>query len=99
MHAINDWRIWVDTAHQPPFDLMNGETCLTFGLAWDWLYNDLTPEERRQFRERRGATRLECLLTVCKDRPAGILFYCPPQLEPVLQWWRASSRDGPRRRP
>ena len=35
MHAINDWRIWVDTAHQPPFDLMNGEICLTFGLAWD----------------------------------------------------------------
>jgi hypothetical protein len=38
MHAINDWRIRVDTAHQPPFDLMTGETCLTFGLAWDWLY-------------------------------------------------------------
>jgi Heparinase II/III-like protein/Domain of unknown function (DUF4962) len=57
MHAINDWRIWVDTAHQPPFDLMNGEICLTFGLAWDWLYQDLTPEERRQLREgveRRG---------------------------------------------
>jgi len=57
MRAINDWRIWVDTAHQPPFDLMNGETCLTFGLAYDWLYNDLTSEERRQLREgveRRG---------------------------------------------
>src|SRR5207244_13533240 len=33
MHAINDWRIWVDTAHQPPFDLMTGETCLTCGFA------------------------------------------------------------------
>ncbi len=57
MHAINDWRIWVDTAHQPPFDLMNGETCLTFGLAWDWLYNDLTSDERQKLREgveRRG---------------------------------------------
>ncbi len=57
MHAINDWRIWVDTAHQPPFDLMNGETCLTFGLAWDWLYNDLTPDERKKLQEgveRRG---------------------------------------------
>src|SRR5438132_8456510 len=50
MHAINDWRIWVDTAHQPPFDLMTGETCLTFGLAWDLLYSDLTPEERGQLR-------------------------------------------------
>lgn len=57
MHAINDWRIWVDTAHQPPFDLMNGEICLTFGLAWDWLYHDLTLAERLQLREgveRRG---------------------------------------------
>lgn len=50
-HAINDWRIWVDTAHQPPFDLMSGEICLTFGLAWDWLYNDLTPAERQKLRE------------------------------------------------
>ena len=56
-HAINDWRIWVDTAHQLPFDLMSGETCMTFGLAWDWLYHDLTSDERAQLRagvERRG---------------------------------------------
>src|SRR5262249_39090321 len=45
-HAIDDWRIWVDTAHQPPYDLMNGETCMTFGLAYDWLYADLSPAER-----------------------------------------------------
>lgn len=56
-HAIDDWRIWVDTAHPPPFDLMNGELCLTFGVAYDWLYGDLTPAERREIRtgaERRG---------------------------------------------
>lgn len=55
--AIDDWRIWVDTAHQPPYDLMNGEICMTFGLAWDWLYADLTPAERDELRrgvERRG---------------------------------------------
>lgn len=55
--AITDWRIWVDTAHRPPYDLMTGEICLTFGLAYDWLYHDLTPEERRELRtgvERRG---------------------------------------------
>jgi hypothetical protein len=55
--AVNDWRIWVDTAHNPPYDLMTGETCLTFGLAYDWLYHDLTPEERAELRtgaERRG---------------------------------------------
>lgn len=56
-HAINDWRIWVDTAHAPPYDLMTGEICLTFGLAYDWLYHDLTADERRELRtgvERRG---------------------------------------------
>jgi hypothetical protein len=56
-HAIDDWRIWVDTAHQPPYDLMNGELCLTFGIAYDWLYNDLTSAERDELRrgvERRG---------------------------------------------
>ncbi len=55
--AINDWRIWVDTAHSPPYDLMTGEICMTFGLAYDWLYHDLTPEERTELRtgvERRG---------------------------------------------
>ena len=49
-HAIDDWRIWVDTAHAPPFDLMTGELSLTFGLAYDWLYNDLTPDERLELR-------------------------------------------------
>lgn len=49
--AIADWRIWVDTAHRRPFDLMTGEVCLTFGIAYDWLYNDLTAEERRELRE------------------------------------------------
>lgn len=55
--AIDDWRIWVDTAHAPPYDLMTGELCLTFGLAYDWLYHDLTAEERNELRngvERRG---------------------------------------------
>lgn len=49
--AIDGWRIWVDTAHPPPYDLMTGETCLTFALAWDWLYHDLTAEERARLRE------------------------------------------------
>jgi hypothetical protein len=56
-HAIGDWRIWVDTAHTPPFDLMTGEICLTFGVAYDWLYPDLSPAERERLKagaERRG---------------------------------------------
>jgi hypothetical protein len=36
-YAVREWRIWVDTAHQPPFDLMTGELSLTYGLAIDWL--------------------------------------------------------------
>ena len=50
-NALTNWKIWVDTAHTPPYDLMNGETCMTFGLAYDWLYNDLSPEERTRLRE------------------------------------------------
>lgn len=50
-HALTDWKIWVDTAHAPPYDLMTGEVCATFGLAYDWLYNDLTPDERKRLRE------------------------------------------------
>jgi hypothetical protein len=44
--ALDHWRIWVDTAHQPPFDLMTGEVSMTLGLAYDWLYQDLSPSER-----------------------------------------------------
>jgi hypothetical protein len=50
-HAIADWPIWVDTAHQPPYDLMTGELALTFGLAYDWLFDALSPEERARLRD------------------------------------------------
>lgn len=50
-HALTNWKIWVDTAHPPPYDLMTGEVCATFGLAYDWLYNDLTSDERKRLRE------------------------------------------------
>ena len=49
--AIANWRIWVDTAHSPPYDLMTGENAMTFGLAFDWLYDSLTAEERTRLRE------------------------------------------------
>lgn len=49
--AIAVWPIWVDTAHTPPYDLMTGEISLTAGLAWDWLYDELTPAERLRLRE------------------------------------------------
>jgi hypothetical protein len=50
-HALLAWAIWVDTAHPPPYDLMTGENALTFGLAYDWLFRDLSPEERARIRE------------------------------------------------
>src|SRR5713101_3648498 len=83
MHAINDWRIWVDTAHQPPFDLMNGETCLTFGLAWDWLYNDLAPEERRQLREGAERRGLSAYLQSAKAARPGFFFTAHHNWNPV----------------
>ena len=83
IHAINDWRIWVDTAHQPPFDLMNGETCLTFGLAWDWLYNDLTPEERRQLQEGVERRGLSAYLQSAKAARPGFFFTAHHNWNPV----------------
>lgn len=83
MHTINDWRIWVDTAHQPPFDLMNGETCLTFGLAWDWLYNDLTPEERRQLREGVERRGLNAYLQSAKAAKRSFFFTANHNWNPV----------------
>lgn len=50
-HALRTWPIWVDTAHQPPFDLMTGENCLTYAIAYDWLYDAMTSVERQQLRE------------------------------------------------
>lgn len=50
-HALENWPIWVDTAHQPPFDLMTGENCLTYGVAYDWLYDALSAAERTRLRE------------------------------------------------
>ena len=61
-HALNDWKVWVDTAHQPPFDLMTGEMCMTYGLAYDWLYNDLSAPERQQIREGAERRGLKCYL-------------------------------------
>lgn len=69
-HAIDDWRIWVDTAHPPPFDLMSGELCMTFGLAYDWLYHDMSAAEREEIR--RGVARrgLQAYLDAAHlDRP------------------------------
>jgi hypothetical protein len=53
--AMASWRIWVDTAHAPPYDLMTGENAMTFGLAYDWLYDALSAEERTRLRD--GAER------------------------------------------
>jgi hypothetical protein len=50
-HALETWPIWVDTAHQPPYDLMTGELSMTYGIAYDWLYDALTPAERTRLRE------------------------------------------------
>ncbi len=49
--AIRDWQSWVDTAHDPPYDLMGGEMSLTFGIAYDWLHDALSEAERLRLRE------------------------------------------------
>jgi endo-1,4-beta-xylanase len=64
-----EWPIWVDTAHTPPFDLMTGENALTFGLAYDWLFLDLTEEERARLREGAEERGLQTWLEAAKQDP------------------------------
>jgi hypothetical protein len=81
--AISDWRIWVDTAHRPPFDLMTGEICLTFGLAYDWLYQDLTPDERRELRQGAERRALQAYLQSSADERRGMFFTARHNWNPV----------------
>jgi hypothetical protein len=68
--AIGNWRIWVDTAHSPPYDLMTGENAMTFGLAYDWLYGSLSVEERTRLRESAERRALQPYLdAVVREKP------------------------------
>ena len=69
-----EWPIWVDTAHDPPFDLMTGENALTFGLAYDWLYRDLTGDERTRLREGAENRGLRSYLEAVKVTPRPFWF-------------------------
>ncbi len=46
------WKSWVDPFHGDAeyFDLMAGELSFAFGVAYDWLYDALTDEERAKIR-------------------------------------------------
>lgn len=43
------WIDWRDASHDTPqdtFDLSFGELCMTVACVWDWLYDELAPDER-----------------------------------------------------
>jgi len=44
--SMLDWSSWVDPFHGGSADLMTGSACAAEGIAYDWLYNYLTPQER-----------------------------------------------------
>ncbi len=73
------WKVWVDTAHPPPYDLMAGELCMTFGLAYDWLYADLTPAQRARLRE--GAEK------------RGLTAYLAAADRPKPMWWLTAENN------
>ncbi len=73
------WKVWVDTAHPPPYDLMAGELCMTFGLAYDWLYADLTPAQRARLRE--GA------------ETRGLAAYLAATERPKPLWWLTAQNN------
>jgi oligo-alginate lyase len=72
-NALTNWKIWVDTAHAPPYDLMTGENCLTFGLAYDWLYHDLSEAERSRLRQGAEERGLKAYLEGA-DRPQPMMW-------------------------
>lgn len=70
--AVRDWRIWVDTAHQPPFDLMTGELALTYGLAIDWLLPAAVPDRARAIVSGAAVRALDAYLAaVTRPAPPG----------------------------
>jgi hypothetical protein len=73
------WKTWVDTAHPPPYDLMMGEMAMTFGLAYDWLYNDLTPDQRKDLREGAEKRALEPYLQAAQG--------------PKPMWWLTAENN------
>lgn len=71
------WKSWVDPYHGPPrsYDLMAGELAFTFGLAYDWLYDALTEDDRAKIRKALVDEALQPYLEITdpqrKPRPAG----------------------------
>ena len=72
--AITGWPSWVDTAHEPPYDLMTGEMSLTFGLAYDWLHEALSDAERLRLREGVERRALQPYLDAV-DHPKPMYWY------------------------
>jgi hypothetical protein len=48
--SMLEWPSWVDPFHGGSADLMTGSACAAVGVAYDWLYNYLTPGERDQIK-------------------------------------------------
>jgi len=48
IRTVLKWGRWIDPAYEGPgvqADLMTGDICRRLAIAYDWLYNDLKPEE------------------------------------------------------
>lgn len=83
MERALEWPIWVDTAHDPPFDLMTGENALTFGLAYDWLSPSLTDEERARLRKGMEERGLRTYLEAVSAEPPPFWFEARQNWNPV----------------
>lgn len=75
---MDRWTSWTDPYHGDAefFDLMTGEMGMTMGLAYDWLRNDLNPEQRARLKEQIGRRII--------DR------YLANTQEPKVAWWMHS---------
>ncbi len=68
MDAVLAWPSWVDPVHLPlEADLMTGEVCFGLAVGYDWLYDELSVQEREQIRTGLVEKGLRPYLTAAKE--------------------------------
>lgn len=69
IEAVMDWYSWVDPCHLPlNADLMTGTTAMALGVAYDWLYDYLSDQQKALIRE---ALRTKAFIPYLQDVEEG----------------------------
>ena len=71
IRAMGDWEYWSWADPLAIFDLSYGENSATLALAYDWLFEDLSEEERQLFVEMARQRALAPFLAHTGEKPAS----------------------------